>query len=82
MGKNIIAYMERKASRRALIRNEPPTRFINKDIREYEMIRSHPRHYGLGYGCIVLGLLDTSDAIEEFLEKVADGKYLFQNLFV
>ena len=82
MGKNIIAYMERKASRRAFIRNEPPTRFINKDIREYEMIRSHPHHYGLGYGCIVLGLLDTSDAIEEFLEKVADGKYLFQNLFV
>ena len=34
-----------------------------------------PTFYELGYGCIVLGLLDTEEEIDAFLGKVKDCKY-------
>ena len=75
---HIINNMQRMVFKKAFISNEPPTQFILWDIREFVF----KKHYGLGYGCVVLGLLDTEEEIDLFLEKVAAGKYFIQNLFV
>ena len=71
MGKNIITRLEKKAITNAFIKNQPQTLFLRQDIREF----APPRHYELGYGCVVLGRLDTGDEVDAFLEKVKECKY-------